>query len=340
MKTVRWGIVGCGDVTEVKSGPGFAKADNSSLAMVMRRDGARAEDYARRHRVPRWTDDADALITDPGVDAVYVATPPDSHKEFALRCAAAGKPILMEKPMALDAAQCEAMLETCDAAGIPIRVAYYRRAMPIYLKVKELIHAGAIGKVRFVEARHEMRPPRPGSDGDGIPWRVLTDASGGLPFRFDPAVNGGGIFVDMGSHVLDFLDFVLGPIRSVEGVATNQAGLYPAEDLVTCAFSFDGDVHGTGTWSYAGYRDFEQTRFVGSKGEVSCSFFSPAPVVLKTADGIGEFDIGYPEHVHQPLIQTVVDELTGGAPCPSTGTSALRTTRVIDEILGDYRRRT
>lgn len=327
MKTVRWGIVGCGDVTEVKSGPGFAKAENSSLAMVMRRDGALAEDYARRHGVPRWTDDADALINDAEVDAIYVATPPDLHKEFALRCAAAGKPVLMEKPMALDAAQCGEMLDASGAAGVPLWVAYYRRAMPIYLKVKELLDNGAIGAVRFVEVRQETPPPEPEFD------------DGGLPFRFDPVVNGGGLFVDMGSHVLDFLDFVLGPIRSVEGVATNQAGRYPAEDMVACAFSFDGDVHGTGTWSYAGYRDFEQTRFVGSDGEVSCSFFAPVPVVLKTAEGTREFDIGHPEHVHQPLIQTVVDELTGGAPCPSTGASAMRTTRIIDEILRDYRRR-
>ncbi len=327
MKTVRWGIVGCGDVTEVKSGPGFAKAENSSLVMVMRRNGALAEDYARRHRVRRWTDDAGALIDDPEVDAVYVATPPDSHKDYALRCAAAGKPVLMEKPMALDAGQCGAMLAACAAAAVPIWVAYYRRALPIYLKVKELLDGGAIGAVRFVEARHEMRPPRLGSDGGALPW------------RFNPAVNGGGVFVDMGSHVLDFLDFVLGPMRSVRGVASNQAGLYPAEDMVACAFSFDGGVHGTGMWCYSGYRDFEQTRFVGSEGEVSCSFFAPVPVVLRTAAGTREFDIGYPEHVHQPLIQTVVDELTGAGPCPSSGASAMRTTQVIDEILRDHRRR-
>src|SRR5213592_2609043 len=96
---VRWGIIGCGDVTEVKSGPGFQKAERSSLVAVMRRNGALAADYSRRHGVPKWYDDADALIADPEVDVVYVATPPSSHMDYALRVARAGKPVYVEKPM-------------------------------------------------------------------------------------------------------------------------------------------------------------------------------------------------------------------------------------------------
>ena len=100
MKTIRWGIIGCGNVTEVKSGPGFQKAKNSALVAVMRRNGALAEDYARRHNVPRWTDDAQALIDDPEVDAVYVATPPAFHIEYTIQAARAGKPVYVEKPLA------------------------------------------------------------------------------------------------------------------------------------------------------------------------------------------------------------------------------------------------
>ena len=99
MRTIRWGMIGCGDVTEVKSGPGFQKANNSSLVAVMRRNGELAQDYARRHGVPRWYDNAEALIDDPQVDAVYVATPPASHKDYTVKCAAAGKPVYVEKPI-------------------------------------------------------------------------------------------------------------------------------------------------------------------------------------------------------------------------------------------------
>ncbi len=128
MRTIRWGIIGCGNVTEVKSGPGFQKAGNSSLVAVMRRNAALAQDYAGRHGVPRWYDDGAALIADPEVDAVYVATPPSSHKGYVLACAAAGKPVYVEKPMALDHGECEEMIAACRAANVPLFVAYYRRA--------------------------------------------------------------------------------------------------------------------------------------------------------------------------------------------------------------------
>lgn len=93
MKTVRWGIIGCGAVTEVKSGPAFAKVPGSALVAVMRRDAGKARDYAQRHNVPRWYDDAEKLIADPDVDAVYIATPPSSHREYALKAIAADKPV-------------------------------------------------------------------------------------------------------------------------------------------------------------------------------------------------------------------------------------------------------
>src|SRR5688500_5443867 len=150
MRTIRWGIIGCGDVTEVKSGPGFQKADHSALVAVMRRTGTLAEDYARRHGVPRWYDDARALVADPEVDAVYVATPPSTHLEYALLAARAGKPVYVEKPMARDHAECVAMVEGCRAAGVPLFVAYYRRSLARFLKIKELVDAGAIGEPRLV----------------------------------------------------------------------------------------------------------------------------------------------------------------------------------------------
>ncbi|MDX5436908.1 MAG: Gfo/Idh/MocA family oxidoreductase, partial [Pontibacter sp.] len=139
MQKVRWGIIGCGDVTEVKSGPAFQKIENSELVAVMRRDSAKAQDYAARHGVPKWYDSAEALIHDPDVDAVYIATPPDSHAAYTLRVAAAGKSVYVEKPMALNYTQCQEMLAACNQANVPLFIAYYRRSQPLFLKVKELL---------------------------------------------------------------------------------------------------------------------------------------------------------------------------------------------------------
>jgi predicted dehydrogenase len=318
MKTIRWGIIGCGDVTEVKSGPGFQKAENSRLTAVMRRNGKLAEDYARRHGVPRWYDSAEALIRDPEVDAVYIATPPYAHKEYTLRCAQAGKPVYVEKPMAMNMTECQAMLQACQSAGVPLFVAYYRRSLPRFLKVKELLDAGTIGQVRGVTMALYMPVP------DNLDW------------HYTPQIGGGGKFVDMGCHTLDFLDYVLGPIRSVKGFAGNLGGHYPAEDIVTGAFEFESGVQGIGIWCFTTFNNFDQTEIVGTKGKISFSSFDTGPIVLTTSQGATEFAIDNPPHVHQPLTQTIVDQLNGVGRCPSTGDSGARTTWVMDQLLADY----
>src|SRR5690349_1300492 len=272
MRTIRWGIIGCGDVTEVKSGPAFQKASNSALVAVMRRTGALARDYAQRHGVPRWYDDADALIADTEVDAVYIATPPYSHKEYTLRAAAARKPVYVEKPMALDFNECEAMIAACRAAGVPLFVAYYRRALPRFLKVKELLCSGAIGDVRFVSVTLHQPPAADVLDATKLPWRVR------------PELAGGGLFVDLASHMLDFLDDALGRIREVRGLASNQAGLYPAEDIVTGTFRFESGVQGVGTWCFTGFERRDHTEIVGSLGRITYVTFDNSPIVLETAN--------------------------------------------------------
>ncbi len=320
MQTVRWGIIGCGDVTEVKSGPAFAKAAGSSLVAVMRRDGARAADYARRHGVARWYDDADALVSDPEVDAVYVATPPAAHKEHVLRAARAGKPVYVEKPMAVDLGECEAMMAACRAAGVPLFTAYYRRALPRFLKVRALLDAGEIGDVRAVRVALE-RPAALGVD----TWRV------------DPAIAGGGHFVDLASHTLDLLDYLLGPITRVRGEADNQAGRYVAEDIVCGEWSFASGARGVGQWCFSGGGALDRVEIIGTMGRLTFATFDDAPVVLERDETTTPFTIAHPPHVQQPLIQTIVDELRGEGHCPSTGESGARTTAVMDQLLQSYR---
>lgn len=322
MTQIRWGIIGCGDVTEVKSGPAFAKADGSALVAVMRRNAQLAEDYARRHGVLRWYGDAEALVADPDVDAVYVATPPDSHREYALIAARHRKPVYVEKPMALDHRQCLDMLEACREAGVPLFTAYYRRALPRFLRVKALVDEGAIGVVRAITItlcrRHAM-------DASALPWRV------------DPAVAGGGLFVDLASHTLDLLDFILGPIASASGGAGNQGDFYRAEDIVAAALTFESGVRGTGLWCFTADRNEDRVEIVGNAGRIGFSTFDEAPVAL-SRDGVVEtFDIPHPPHVQQPLIQSIVDTLHGRGTCPSTGESGARTTRVMDALLASYR---
>ncbi|CAA9313888.1 MAG: Oxidoreductase [uncultured Friedmanniella sp.] len=323
MERVRWGIIGVGDVTERKSGPAFQQASRSELVAVMRRNGDLAADYARRHHVRHWYDDADALINDPEVDAVYVATPPDFHHEYAIRVAQAGKPVYVEKPMARTASECEDMIAACDEAGVGLFVAYYRRAMPRFATVKELLESGRVGQLRTVSIRNERRGQPKADDGG---WRT------------DPKVSGGGHFVDLGSHILDLLDWLLGPVTHAAGVATNRGRRYPAEDLVTGVLSFHSGVEGVGIWNYDSFQDKDEIEITGTAGVLRFSCFADEPLQLLTARGVEQIEAPYPQTVQLPLIQAVVNALTGHGESPSTGHSAVRTARVIDDLLADYRK--
>ncbi len=318
---VRWGIVGCGAVTEVKSGPAFAKVPDSSLVAVMRRDGDKARDYARRHGVPRWYDDADALIADPGVDAVYVATPPSSHRELALKAIAAGKPVYVEKPMAIDHAECQDIVRAGEAAGVPVFVAYYRRMLPRFRRIAQLLSDGAIGAPRIVDVLLHHPFESRYRDPANLPWTV------------QPAISGGGIFVDIGCHTLDILDFLLGPIVDARGMVSNQLGAYPAEDTVAMAFRFDSGVLGTGLWNFAADRREDRVQIVGDGGRLTFATFGDGPIRLESGGHVEDIHIANPEHIQQPLIASIVAELTGKGICPSTARTGARTSWVMDRVL-------
>jgi 1,5-anhydro-D-fructose reductase (1,5-anhydro-D-mannitol-forming) len=325
MRTVRWGILGCGDVCERKSGPAFAKEENSALVAVMRRDGAKAADYAKRHGVPRWYDHAEALVADPEVDAVYVATPPGSHLELALLAARAGKPAYVEKPMARTHAECLRMVEAFRSRGLPLYVAYYRRALPRFLKVKELLEWETVGRVEKVSIR--LAKPPPPARPDGAP-----------PWRMDPIQAGGGLFLDLASHTLDLLDFLLGPLLDVSGRAANVSGRHAVEDMVEAHFGFADGTRGIGHWDFASGREEDEVEIAGDKGRIVFATFADEPIRLETRMGTSRYAIPHPLHIQQPLIRTVVRNLNGVEPCPSTGDSAARTSLVMDAVLADFRR--
>ncbi len=319
-RSVRWGIIGCGDVTEVKSGPAFARVPNSSLVAVMRRDADKARDYAQRHGVPRWSADASEIIDADDVDAVYVATPPGSHAEYVRRAAAAGKPVYVEKPMALGPVEAESMVAACAEAGVPLFVAYYRRALPRFEFVRERLHDGSIGEPTLVQLELRMRPPR---DGAAAGW------------RWDPQVGGDGLLFDVGSHGLDLVDHWLGPIEEVEGYAASRLPWSHVADEVVGSFRFASGALGVGAWSFAAPAPHDAITVFGTRGSVAVPLLADGPVRLTDASGaVTEHVIEHPRHVQEPLIALIVDELLGrGGPSPSTGESALRTQAVLGALL-------
>ncbi len=320
-RTIRWGIIGCGDVTEVKSGPGFQKAEGSALVAVMRRDGEKARDYARRHGVARAYDCADDLIHDAEVDAVYIATPPSSHRQLAFAVAAAGKPCLVEKPMALNHAECLRMIGAFQSRGLALWVAYYRRALRRFQIVRDRLRDGAIGEVTSIHVQ--------------VSAPLLTGADR-TNWRIDPSVSGAGLFFDLGSHCFDLLDYLVGRLTHVEGHSINTAGAYSAEDVTVAAFEFENGALGTGVWNFNASEKTDLITFVGSEGELTTPIFSDTGFIVKRGGVKTVEEVRNPPHVHQPLIQTIVDELRGNGTCPSTGDSAARTSWVLDKCVAHY----
>lgn len=321
-KEVRWGIIGVGDVCEVKSAPAMNLIEGSKLVAVMRRDGQKAQDYAQRHGVPKWYADADALINDPEVNAIYIATPPGAHEFLTIKAAQAQKPVYVEKPMARTYDECLNMIKACETAKVPLFTAFYRRMLPNFLKVKSLLEEDVIGDVRYVNIMLNKSIPRYllGAHSQTDNWRV------------DPDIAGGGYFFDLASHQLDIMDFIFGPISDAQGFKHNQAHLYPAEDIVLGSFYFDNGIMGLGNWCFTTSKmsEMDKTTIVGSKGQISFPFFGDNTVTLELEGHEKEvmhFDM--PKHIQQPLIQTIVDELLGKGKCPSTGVTGARTNRVM-----------
>jgi predicted dehydrogenase len=324
---IHWGIIGVGDVCEKKSGPAFNKVAGSKLQGVMRRTGKLAEDYANRHGVPVWYDDAEVLINDTSINAIYIATPPSTHAYYTKLAAAAGKPVYVEKPMARNHEECLEMVAACKEAGVPLYVAFYRRALPNFLKVKALLEEGAIGKIIMIETKvHKyvsLGNHYVNIDHEGKNWRI------------DPEIAGAGYFYDLASHQLDFFDYLFGPIIKASGMAKNVHGEYSAEDTTLGTFLFENGVIGTGSWCFCIDKDSEvdNTIIYGTEGRIEFPFFTAFHVTLKkndSPDEIMHFDI--PENIQQPLIQTIVDDINEVGMCPSTGVSGARTNWVMAEI--------
>lgn len=308
MKTVQWGIIGCGDVTEVKSGPAFNKVNNSALVAVMRRDAQKAKDYAQRHGVSKWYSNASELINDKDVNAVYIATPPAFHEEYAIAAMNAGKPVYIEKPMSLDHVSAQRIGKAAKEKNIKVSIAHYRRGQPLFNKVKQLLAENAIGKVRFAKLDFYKKL---------LPHEALSVSK--VAWRLDPAISGGGLFHDLAPHQLDLMHWFFGDIQSSSGISTNQAGLYKADDIVTGNILFKSGVIFNGLWcfSVAAENQKDLCEIEGSEGKLSFPIFEHKKIEMIQKGETTIIPFEPLEHVQQPLIQKVVNYFLdeGANPC-------------------------
>ena len=276
MKQINWGFIGCGEVTEKKSGPAFNEVEGSQVVAVMSRSENKARSYAERHHVRKWYTDASELIEDPDVNAVYIATPPSSHATFAIMAMRAGKPCYIEKPLAASYNDCIRINRISEQTGVPCFVAYYRRYLPYFQKVKEIIENGTIGNVVNVQVRFSVPP------------RDLDFQSGKeMPWRLQPDIAGGGYFYDLAPHQIDLLQNLFGVITRAHGYPANRAHLYQAEDTLSACFFFESGIPGSGSWCFVGHESAKEDciEVIGEKGSLSFSVFTYQPIEVITSEG-------------------------------------------------------
>ena len=330
MKELRWGFIGCGEVCELKSGPAFDQVEDSRVVAVMSRTELKARSYAVRHGVPRWYTDAQELIDDPEVNAIYVATPPASHATFAIMAMKAGKPVYVEKPLAANYEDCIRVNRISEQTGIPCFVAYYRRNLPYFQRVKQIVQSGRIGKILNVQIRYTE--PLRDADAEAIRNHAA------LPWRLQPEIAGGGYFYDMAPHQLDLLQDMFGVILEARGIRANRGGYYEAEDSVSACFRFEDGVPGSGSWCYVAHESAREDciEIIGTEGLVSFSVFDYNPIRLQTSEGDENIMVENPPYVQYPLIKQVIEHLQGLSVCTCTSISATPVNWAMDRILGKF----
>ena len=318
---LRWGILGAGDVCEVKSGPAFQKAPGSELAAVMRRDGGKAADFARRHGVDKWYDSVDALLADPDLDAIYIATPPRYHVEHCLAVLAADKHVYLEKPMAMTALECKAIIEAEAQSRKKVAVAHYRRALPAFRKVGEIIRNGLIGQVRVAEINFFLAEENTLIPDTGDNWRL------------NPKMSGGGLFHDLSPHLFDLLLVYFGQPLEFDGFSRRLNADAPADDFVQGTILFANNIVFRGCWCFSVASCAASEHFVvtGNKGVVSVSFFGDE-VRLCTDDGETVMAFENPANIQLPMIEEVTTYFLGRGDCPCPSTDGLQVMEIIDRF--------
>ena len=315
-EALRWGIIGCGDVVEHKSGPAIQQAGNSVIAAVIRRDGAKARAYAERNSVPLWTGDPSEVIESPGTDIVYVATPPSSHLEYVLAAAIAGKHVLVEKPMGLSVPQAQEMITVCESAGVHLFVAYYRRFHPHVLEMKALIQAGRIGDPvqSFIDLAVDVSC-----------WPAS--------WKEDPKISGGGYFVDLASHRLDAMVYMLGDIQEAHGVTTTFDEAKQVEQAVSLCMTFKSGAQCVVSGDFCSGRAADRFMIAGTCGSLASDPLDGHAFSLVSDGQTENFEFDKFSAPHLGLIPHIEGVIAGRTGNESSGQDGLLTEIILDEVV-------
>ncbi|MHA4812465.1 Gfo/Idh/MocA family protein [Flavitalea flava] len=320
--SINWGIIGCGNVTEIKSGPAFNKIPGSRLIAVMRRDAGKARDYAARHKVAKWYTDAEEMMNDPEINAIYIATPPAFHLPYAIAALKKGLHVYVEKPVTLNAGEAGKMADEVRQSQGKLSVAHYRRRLPLFLRIKELIGNGSIGEIRTVQIRlwQSRKPAFTGGEVSHSDHHSDRHSGADTNWRVQPELSGGGYFHDLAPHQLDLMLYYFGEPLKYHGFGLNQAKTTRADDHVCGQLVFKNGIVVNGSWCFNVGREeqADTCEIIGTEGHITFAFFGDyvswksykSPNKEENKPEVREIFI-HPSSIQEPMIGEVVAYFSG-----------------------------
>jgi hypothetical protein len=322
MEQIKWGLIGCGKVVENKSGPAFNTVDKSSIYAIMRRNLDKAKESAKKLKAQKYYDNIDDLLADNEINAVYIATPPGLHLEQAIKCCKYKKPTYIEKPFARNYKEALQITKIFEDAGIPLYVAHYRRALPKFIKIKEILESGKIGKICEADFRLNRK----------YNYEEIHNT-----WLYNVELSGGGKFYDIAPHSLDIMVYLLGKFTQVNGIATNNNKEYSVEDMVVMQFKTELGVIGTANFNSLSLDKKDKMIIYGTKGKIEFSMHGNTPIIITTENNEEILDIDNPKIIQENMIENVVNSLlTGEHLNTCSAKEALETYRIMDIVLEKY----
>ena len=321
-KIIRWGFLGCGKVVRTKSGDAFRNVPNSTIEVIRRRNLDAAKESAEYFGAPYWCDRIEELLASE-IDAVYIATPPGLHYEQAMACLNAGKAVYLEKPFARNYTEAKELTEAFEEAGVPLYIGHYRRALPRFLKIREMLKSNIIGDV---------------TDIDFYLNRIFSRKEADNSWLYNPVLSGGGKYYDIAPHTVDIIQFLFGNITEVQGSARNLGVGCPLENVVEMTFVTEKGVNGKARFCCVADEKSDRMHVTGTKGTMEFSVHGKTDVIVKDENGtiIEQFDLPDPKAVEESMVQSVVEDLLGISKCESKAKDVLVTYKIIDEVLNEF----
>ncbi len=318
MNKLRWGLIGCGDISRKRVAPALRDLETCELVAINRSRVEMAESFAREFGARRWYGDWRELIADSEVDAVYIATPVYLHAEQTIAAAEAGKQVLCEKPMAMNVAECDRMIAACQLNGVHLGIAYYRHFYPVLLRVKELIASGEIGKPVLAQVNaFERFNPQPGDDRY---WLLEKDKAGGGPM------------MDFGCHRIEILLNLFGSIRQIKSIVGRTLFEREVEDTCVASFEFETGMQAVLNVTHAAFESRDTVDIFGSEGSLHLPVLNRGELRIKKA--AGERTEQHPPHanIHLPLIEDFAQAVLKGRE-PKVGSAIGREVARIGEAI-------